>query len=119
MKTDKQIVSTDVKFAGRRKVRKYSKDLTYEDCKRFKTDHPDLTRMEVKNHYTIYANAMKRLGCLDELYPAVSYPKLTYEDCLKFKEEHPDLKRDYIHIHHTKYYKAMKSMAVWMSYIPI
>ena len=106
MKAEEQMVAAD--YPKQRKARRYSKDLSYEDCKRFKTEHPDLTRMEVKNHYTIYANAMKRLGCLDELYPAVSYPKLTYEDCLRFKEEHPDLKRDYIHIHHTRYYKAMK-----------
>jgi hypothetical protein len=106
MKAEEQMVAAD--YPKQRKARRYSKDLSYEDCKIFKTEHPDLTRMEVKNHHTIYANAMKRLGCLDELYPAVSYPKLTYEDCLKFKEEHPELKRDYIHIHHTKYYKAMK-----------
>lgn len=106
MKAEEQMVAAD--YPKQRKARRYSKDLSYEDCKIFKTEHPDLTRMEVKNHYTIYANAMKRLGCLDELYPAVCYPKLTYEDCLKFKEEHPDLKRDYIHIHHTRYYKAMK-----------
>lgn len=106
MMAEEQMVAVD--YPKQRKARRYSKDLSYEDCKRFKTEHPDLTRMEVKNHYTIYANAMKRLGCLDELYPAISYPKLTYEDCLKFKEEHPDLKRDYIHIHHTRYYKAMK-----------
>ena len=74
-------------------VRRYSKDITYEDCKRFKAEHPNLTRMAVKNHHTIYANAMERLGCLDELYPAVTYPKLTYEDCLRFKEEHPGMKR--------------------------
>ena len=89
-------------------ARRYSKDITYEDCKRFKAEHPDLTRMAVKNHHTVYAIAMERLGCLDELYPAVTYPKPTYEDCLKFKEEHPDMKRDYIHTHHTRYYRAMK-----------
>ena len=89
-------------------ARRYSKDITYEDCKRFKAEHPDLTRMAVKNHHTVYAIAMERLGCLDEFYPAVTYPKLTYEDCLKFKEEHPYMKRDYIHTHHTRYYRAMK-----------
>ena len=61
-------------------ARRYSKDITYEDCKRFKAEHPDLTRMAVKNHHTVYAIAMERLGCLDELYPAVTYPKPTYED---------------------------------------
>lgn len=91
-------------------ARRYSKDITYEDCKRFKAEHPDLTRMAVKNHHTIYANAMERLGCLDELYPAVTYPKLTYEDCLRFKEEHPGMKRDYIHIHYSRYYRAMKEI---------
>ena len=85
--------------------------MTYEDCLRFKTEHPNLKRGEVLHRFRACYMAMKRFNCLDELYPskAVVYPKdLTYDDCVKFKQEHPDMSRYDISTHYGKYYKAMK-----------
>ena len=87
--------------------------MTYEDCLRFKAEHPELKRSEVLHGFHAYYMAMKRLKCLDELYPskAIVYPhEFTYEDCVKFKEEHPDMSRYDISAHYGKYYKAMKEL---------
>ncbi len=87
--------------------------MTYEDCLRFKAEHPELKRGEVLHGFHACYMAMKRLKCLDELYPskAIVYPhEFTYEDCVKFKEEHPDMSRYDISAHYGKYYKAMKEL---------
>lgn len=87
--------------------------MTYEDCLRFKAEHPELKRSEVLHGFHACYMAMKRLKCLDELYPskAIVYPhEFTYEDCVKFKEEHPDMSRYDISAHYGKYYKAMKEL---------
>lgn len=87
--------------------------MTREDCLNFKAEHPDLKRGEVLHQYRACYMAMKRLGCLDELYPskAIIYPnEITYEDCLRFKQEHPEMSRYDISAHHGKYYKTMKEL---------
>jgi predicted transcriptional regulator len=57
----------------------YSKNLTYEDCKKFREEHPTMTRKQL-NSYWGYKSAMKRLGCFDELFPL-------YENPLKYTDE--------------------------------
>lgn len=87
--------------------------MTHEDCLKFKAEHPNLKRWEVLHKYRACYMAMKRLGCLDELYPSKNktYPKeLTHEDCLRFKREHPEMSRRDICSHHGKYYKAMRDL---------
>lgn len=84
--------------------------MTREDCLKFKEEHPNLKRGEVLHQYRACYMAMKRLGCLDELYPSKNktYPKeITYDDCVRFKQEHPQMSRRDINSHHGKYYKAM------------
>lgn len=39
-----------------------------EDCLKFKVEHPNLKRGEVLHQYHACYMAMKRLGCLDEVY---------------------------------------------------
>ena len=87
--------------------------MTREDCLNFKAEHPDLKRGEVLHQYRACYMAMKRLDCLDELYPSMTiiYPnEITYEDCLRFKQEYPEMSRYDISAHHGKYYKAMKEL---------
>lgn len=87
--------------------------MTREDCLEFKAEHPNLKRGEVLHQYRACYMAMKRLGCLDELYPSKNktYPKeITYDDCVRFKQEHPQMSRRDINSHHGKYYKAMKEL---------
>lgn len=50
-------------------MRVFSKNINYEDCVMFKEEHANLTRTEVRDKYTAYYAAMKRLGCLDDLFP--------------------------------------------------
>lgn len=88
--------------------------MTREDCLKFKAEHPNLKRGDVLHQYRACYMAMKRLECLDELYPSKNktYPKeLTYEDCVRFKQEHPEMSRYDISAHHGKYYKAMKELS--------
>ena len=69
---------------------------TLEECIKFKAEHPDMTRRGVHQRHTAFYNAMKRLGCLDELYPKHigGYTHtLTLDDCLRFKQEHPNMSR--------------------------
>lgn len=87
--------------------------MTHEDCLKFKAEHPNLKRGEVLHQYHACYMAMKRLGCLDELYPSKNktYPKeITYDDCVRFKQEHPDMSRYNISAHYGKYYKVMKEI---------
>lgn len=87
--------------------------MTREDCLKFKVEHPNLKRGEVLHQYRACYMAMKRLGCLDELYPSKNktYPKeITYDDCVRFKHEHPQMSRYDISAHHGKYYKAMRDL---------
>ena len=83
---------------------------TLEECIKFKAEHPDMTRRGVHQRHTAFYNAMKRLGCLDELYPKHigGYTHtLTLDDCLRFKQEHPNMSRYDLIKHHFGYYKAM------------
>ena len=51
--------------------RVYSNNLTYEDCVKFRKEYPDLTRTGLYRDYTGYYKAMKKLNCLDELFPRI------------------------------------------------
>lgn len=87
--------------------------MTREDCLKFKAEHPNIKRWEVLHQYRACYMAMKRLGCLDELFPSKNktYPKeLTYEDCIIFKQNHPEMSRYDISAHHGKFYKAMRTL---------
>lgn len=85
-------------------------DLTREDCERFVREHPMLNRKQLYKHHIMYVNAMKRLGCFDELWPA-EVPRcrvLTLEDCHRFRREHPDMRRKELRVKHSSFWRAMR-----------
>ena len=99
-----------------------SKNLTYEDCVRFKEEHPDMPIHDIAYHFVGYYRAMRRLDCLFELYPIKPKEKkqdqLTYEECLRFKEEHSDMKRKELYSHNYSYYMAMKKLGCLDEFYP-
>lgn len=95
--------------------------LTYEDCFKFKKEHPDMGRKELYSHYYSYYMAMRKHGCLEEFYPKKKEKysdQLTYEDCKKFKEEHPDMKRMELIAHYRGYYNAMTRLGCYDEFYP-
>ena len=73
--------------------KKLSKDLTYEDCVRFKEENPQLVRNDVYVHFKKYMNAMIRLGCIDELFPKKNRKKYSDEFLLNEAKKYKN-KRD-------------------------
>lgn len=58
----------------------FTNQLTYEDCLKFKEEHPGLSRNDIKVHYIAYRKAMIRLGCYDELYPVKKATNVRHTD---------------------------------------
>lgn len=101
---------------------KKSSQLTYDDCLKFRDEHPELLCRDIHAYYDRYYKAMRRLGILHELYPKKPKGKLleslSYEDCLKFKNENPDITRKDLYSHHYSYFKAMERLGCLDSLYP-
>lgn len=95
------------------KNKTYPKEITYDDCVRFKQEHPQMSRRDINSHHGKYYKAMKELGCIDVFYPSsklVYSKRLTYDDCVKFRKEHPDVSRSTLHLEYTGFYRAMNRL---------
>ena len=97
-----------------REIQRSFNTLTYEDCLKFKEEHPNLTRKELDQKYKRYLKAMMKFGCLDEFFPnSRSYAEdLTMDDCIKFRKEHPDMTLTELNKHHMIYSKAMHRLGL-------
>ena len=96
-------------------MNKTYKDLTREDCERFLSEHPAMTRKYMYKHHSMYVRAMRHLGCFDELIPSQQkpYTEFTVADCEQFQREHPDLSRRQLRIYHGSYLRAMKHLGCY------
>ena len=96
-------------------------ELTVEDCERFRREHPEMRRDELRTYHYSYLIAMQRLGIFDELYPRRKDrpDMLTLEQCEAFQREHPGLTREEMRMHHTAYMKAMKQLGVYDTLYPL
>lgn len=70
----------------------YHKDITAEDCERFKQEHPDISRTELREKHLPYYKATVSHQLLDKLYPSRLYDKKYTE------QELIDIARQYEHI---------------------
>lgn len=107
----KQLGCLDELYPSKNKT--YPKELTYEDCLRFKQEHSEMSRYDISAHHGKYYKAMKEHGCIDELYPISNLiypPNLSYDDCVKFREEHANISRSTLCKKYSGYYRAMKRL---------
>ena len=70
----------------------YHKDITAEDCERFKQEHPGISRTELREKHLPYYKATVSHQLLDKLYPSRLYDKKYTE------QELIDIARQYEHI---------------------
>ncbi|MBQ8713130.1 MAG: hypothetical protein IJ551_09985 [Prevotella sp.] len=63
-------------------------ELTVEDCVRFRREHPDLTRRQLRIYHGSYMRAMRALECLDRLYPVRKVSRFSDEELIVRARKH-------------------------------
>ncbi len=68
--------------------------MTYEDCLKFKQEHPDISLTTLNKKYTIYSKAMRKFGLLDELFPdrRVTHERYSDEFLIAEARKYPNKK---------------------------